>query len=185
MINLEGALNVAKTAWYNAANLQSDRYESPKNTLCSNWRGTDLYGRPVNFNSFGIETAGCLNPNRRIQIENSQRPRYFEYVGYSVPGLYGQIYNGPKQLENRYNTPNYTIIGENYPLIDDPIHADQIAYTGQGYNAVRKSGSTPNTYSDKTKGYKSGLWRDEDVSKYRQLQNSRIGAEIQRTRSGF
>lgn len=91
-IGLEGALRTCKvdTGW--ASRIQSDRFENPHLMVCPVWNGRDLSGRPVCADSFYTKRAGCNSALDRVDVENSQRPQYMEYINLDAAGIYANIY---------------------------------------------------------------------------------------------
>ena len=53
----------------------------------------DQYGRIVSPDSFMIETAGCRQRIGRVDVENYQRPQYFELVNLDGFGVQGNLYS--------------------------------------------------------------------------------------------
>ena len=76
-----------------ANKLQSDRFLNSCQVVCPVWNGTDQYGRIVSPDSYMIETAGCRNPLDRVDVENYQRPQYFELVNLDGFGVQGNLYS--------------------------------------------------------------------------------------------
>jgi hypothetical protein len=77
-----------------ANKLQSDRFLNPCQVVCPVWNGTDQYGRIVSPDSYMIETSGCRSALDRVDVENYQRPQYFELVnldGYGINS--GNLYS--------------------------------------------------------------------------------------------
>lgn len=76
-----------------ANKLQSDRFLNSCQVVCPVWTGTDQYGRIVCPDSMMIETAGCRSALDRVDVENYQRPQYFELVNLDGFGVQGNIYS--------------------------------------------------------------------------------------------
>lgn len=57
--------------------------------VCPPWTGFDLVGRPVCADSFMNKTAGCNSARDRVDVENSLRPQYIEYVNLDAAGIKG------------------------------------------------------------------------------------------------
>ncbi len=79
------------TGW--ADKMQSDRFLNSCQALCPVWSGMDMYGRFVCQDSFKTESNGCRSAADRIEVENYQRPQYFEYVNLDGFGVNGNLYN--------------------------------------------------------------------------------------------
>jgi hypothetical protein len=79
------------TGW--APKLQSDRILNSCSVVCPVWNGLDQYGRIVSPDSFMIETAGCRSALDRVDVENYQRPQYFELVNLDGFGVQGNLYS--------------------------------------------------------------------------------------------
>lgn len=71
--------------------LSSDRFQTAENVLCPNIEGLDVYGRPVQFDTYKFSTAGCSGPIYRINIENGQRPEYSRYITLDNSKIQGNI----------------------------------------------------------------------------------------------
>jgi hypothetical protein len=63
-----------------AAQLFSNRIQDSNAMMCPLWTGTDLAGRPVCKDSFYTKNAGCNSALDRIEVEDSLRPRYAEFL---------------------------------------------------------------------------------------------------------
>jgi hypothetical protein len=76
-----------------ANKLQSDRFLNSCQVICPVWNGMDQYGRVASPDSYMIETAGCRSALDRVDVENYQRPQYFELVNLDGFGVQGNIYS--------------------------------------------------------------------------------------------
>ena len=85
-VTLTGAVQTCAVNTGYATKLWSDRYENPDNTLCPVWNGLDQYGRVVSFDSYNTKYAGCSSALDRVEVENVQRPRYFDFVALDASG---------------------------------------------------------------------------------------------------
>lgn len=103
LISLEGSILTCKvnTAWANR--IQSDRFENPSLMVCPVWNGMDNAGRPVSADSYMTKTAGCNSALDRVDVENYQRPQYFEYLGLDAAGITGNIYKPNNMLQVQAN----------------------------------------------------------------------------------
>ena len=81
-----------------ANRIQSDRFFNPSNMVCIPWNGMNNKGQQVSPDSFYTKTAGCDSAEDRVMVENSQRPKYMNYVTLGADGIEGDIYgNGVKE----------------------------------------------------------------------------------------
>jgi hypothetical protein len=89
--SLEGSIRTCKvdTAW--ATKLESDRFLNPNLMLCPPWNGVDTAGRPSCDASYYTKTPGCNSAGDRVNIENSLRPQYIEYVNLDAAGIRGGL----------------------------------------------------------------------------------------------
>lgn len=93
-VSLTSALRVCRVDAGMANKIESDRFLNPNNMLCPIWDGTNLKGQQVCPDSFWTKSAGCNSAEDRILVENSQRPKYFDFITLNAAGLSGDIY-GP------------------------------------------------------------------------------------------
>lgn len=75
-----------------ANRIQSDRFFNPSNMVCIPWNGMNNKGQQVSPDSFYTKTAGCDSAEDRVMVENSQRPKYMNYVTLGADGIEGDIY---------------------------------------------------------------------------------------------
>lgn len=97
------------TGWANK--LQSDRFLNSCQVVCPVWTGTDQYGRIVAPDSMMIETAGCRSALDRVDVENYQRPQYFELVNLDGFGVQGNIYSDDAGNRTAFNQNLYQLAG--------------------------------------------------------------------------
>ena len=92
-ISLQKSLRTCRvdTGW--ADKMQSDRFLNSCQMVCPTWNGMDQYGRFVCQDSFTTESYGCRSAIDRINVENYQRPQYFEYVNLDGFGVQGNLTN--------------------------------------------------------------------------------------------
>ena len=88
-ISLEASIRTCKVISGWANRIQSDRFQNPNLMECPVWNNLDSAGREVNQYSFYTKSAGCNLPMDRVAIENTLRPKYFEYVNLDASGLNG------------------------------------------------------------------------------------------------
>jgi hypothetical protein len=75
-----------------ANRIQSDRFFNPSNMVCIPWNGINNKGQEVSPDSQWTKTAGCDSAEDRVMVENSQRPKYMNYVTLGADGIEGHIY---------------------------------------------------------------------------------------------
>jgi len=96
-VSLTAALRVCRVDAGEANRIESDRFLNPDNMLCPIWDGTNLKGQQVCPDSFWTKSAGCNSAEDRILVENSQRPKYFDFITLNAAGLQGNIYGNVDQ----------------------------------------------------------------------------------------
>lgn len=109
-ISLEGSIRTCKvdTAWANK--LQSDRFLNPSLMMCPTWNNVDAAGRVVNPDTFYTKRGGCNSANDRIDVENSLRPQYIEYVTLDAQGIAGGLDCGRNPLANPDSMCNNKVV---------------------------------------------------------------------------
>jgi hypothetical protein len=97
-ISLEGSIRTCKVdpAWANK--LESDRFLNPSNMVCIPWNNHDTAGRPSCADAYNTKTPGCNSSADRVNVENSLRPQYFEYVTLNAQGLDGGSECAPQNV---------------------------------------------------------------------------------------
>lgn len=87
-MSLSGSVKTCKTdqAW--APRSESARVLDPNLMVCPVWKGTDLTGRPVSYDSFMTKTAGCNLSADRVLVENFLRPQYMTYISLDARGFH-------------------------------------------------------------------------------------------------
>lgn len=91
-ISLEKSVRTCSVNVGEANRIQSDRFFNPNNMVCIPWNGVNNKGQDVSPDTFYTKTAGCDSAEDRIYVENSQRPKYFNYVTLGAQGVQGDIY---------------------------------------------------------------------------------------------
>ena len=91
-ISLEKSVRTCSVNTGEANRIQSDRFFNPNNMVCIPWNGINNKGQDVSPDTFYTKTAGCDSAEDRIYVENSQRPKYFNYVTLGAQGVQGDIY---------------------------------------------------------------------------------------------
>jgi hypothetical protein len=91
-ISLEKSVRTCSVNVGEANRIQSDRFFNPGNMVCIPWNGLNNKGQEVSPDSFYTKTPGCDSAEDRVLVENSQRPKYFNYVTLGAQGVNGDIY---------------------------------------------------------------------------------------------
>ena len=91
-ISLEASVRTCSVNTGEANRIQSDRFFNPQNMVCIPWNGLNNKGQEVSPDSFYTKTPGCDSAEDRVLVENSQRPKYFNYVTLGAQGVAGHIY---------------------------------------------------------------------------------------------
>ena len=91
-ISLEKSVRTCSVNTGEANRIQSDRFFNPQNMVCIPWNGLNNKGQEVSPDSFWTKTAGCDSSEDRVLVENSLRPRYFNYVTLGAQGVNGDFY---------------------------------------------------------------------------------------------
>lgn len=100
-ISLEKSVRTCDVNTGEANRIQSDRFFNPSNMVCIPWNGLNNKGQEVCPDSFYTKTPGCDSAEDRVMVENSQRPKYFNYVTLGAQGVQGAIYgNVSAQIES-------------------------------------------------------------------------------------
>ncbi len=88
-LSLESSIRSCKVdpAW--SDRLASDRFLNPSNMVCPAWNQHDTAGRPTCLDAYNTKTPGCHSAADRVNVENSLRPQYFEYITLDAQGLSG------------------------------------------------------------------------------------------------
>lgn len=99
-ISLEASVRSCQVNTGEANRIQSDRFFNPTNMVCIPWNGIDSEGREVCPDSFYTKTPGCDSAQDRVMVENSQRPKYMNYVTLGAQGISGHIYGNEEAVRN-------------------------------------------------------------------------------------
>lgn len=91
MISLQASIRTCDVDAGEASRIESDRFLNPNNALCPAWNGFDSAGRLICQDSFVTKAPGCNSAADRVDVENSLRPQYFEYITLDAQGLQGFI----------------------------------------------------------------------------------------------
>jgi hypothetical protein len=91
-ISLEKSVRTCSVNVGEANRIQSDRFFNPTNMVCIPWNGLNNKGQEVSPDSFYTKTPGCDSAEDRVMVENSQRPKYFNYVTLGAQGVNGDFY---------------------------------------------------------------------------------------------
>lgn len=91
-ISLESSVRTCDVNVGEANRIQSDRFFNPNNMVCIPWNGINNKGQEVCPDSYYTKTPGCDSAEDRVMVENSQRPKYVNYITLSSQGIDGHIY---------------------------------------------------------------------------------------------
>lgn len=91
-ISLDSSIRTCKVESGEAQRIASDRFLNPNNMVCIPWNGYNSKGQSVCYDSWMTKTPGCNSANDRVEVENSLRPQYADYINLNVAGLQGNIY---------------------------------------------------------------------------------------------
>lgn len=156
-ISLVGSVRTCKVDQGWANKVQSDRFENPNLLLCPIWDGMDTYGRYVNPDSFYTKAPGCSSAEDRVDVENDQRPKYFEYVTLDASGLNDESINAQDATIGRMAVADTTrvtgkpgddrranVIPNKFNInpsnnVDVMANASNMARQVQGYNNLQRA----------------------------------------------
>lgn len=99
-LSLSKSITTCKVDTSQTNRMQSDRFLSTDNLICSTWNGMDSVGRFVSENTYNSMTAGCQPASKRVDVENELRPKYFEHVNLSSLGMQGSIYGSNQPFQS-------------------------------------------------------------------------------------
>lgn len=91
-ISLDSSIRTCKVSSGEAQRISSDRFLNPNNMVCIPWNGYNNKGQKVCYDSWMTKTRGCNSANDRVEVENSLRPQYADYINLNVAGIAGNIY---------------------------------------------------------------------------------------------
>jgi hypothetical protein len=94
-LSLQKSVRTCSVNTGEAERIQSDRFLNPGNMVCIPWNGLNNKGQEVSPDSFYTKSEGCDSALDRVAVENSQRPKYFNYVTLNAQGVNGEFYGGP------------------------------------------------------------------------------------------
>lgn len=99
-ISLEKSVRTCDVNVGEANRIQSDRFFNPMNMVCIPWNGLNSKGQEICPDSFWTKTPGCDSAEDRVMVENSQRPKYMNYVTLGAQGISGNIYGNEEAARN-------------------------------------------------------------------------------------
>jgi hypothetical protein len=111
VLSLQKSVRTCRVDTGYADKLQSERFLNSCQVVCPVWSGTDQYGRMVCPDSAMIEVAGCRSALDRVDVENYQRPQYFELVNLDGFGVQGNIYSDDAGNRTALNQNLAEIVG--------------------------------------------------------------------------
>lgn len=91
-ISLQSSIRTCDVETGEAPRIQSDRFFNPYNMVCVPWNGLNNKGQEVCPDSFWTKTPGCNSALDRVDVENSLRPKYVNYVTLGAQGIEAPIY---------------------------------------------------------------------------------------------
>jgi hypothetical protein len=103
-ISLERSIRSCQVNTGEANRIQTDRFFNPNNMVCIPWNGLNNKGQTVCPDSFYTKTAGCDSAEDRVMVENSLRPKYFNYVTLGAAGVQADIYGNGGQVADQVNS---------------------------------------------------------------------------------
>ena len=112
MISLESSIRTCKVETGSAARLESDRFLNSCNVTCPVWNGQDTAGRFVCEDSFYTKSPGCNSAVDRVDVENYQRPQYFDFVNLDGYGIQGNLYGQATQGRAKANQDIHNVTGQ-------------------------------------------------------------------------
>lgn len=112
MISLENSIRTCKVETGSANRLESDRFLNSCNVTCPVWGGQDSTGRFVCEDSFMTKAPGCNSATDRVDVENYQRPQYFDYVNLDGYGIQGNLYGQATVTKAHANSDLHNITGQ-------------------------------------------------------------------------
>jgi len=125
-VSLQSALRTCTVDHNKTHSSHSARWLDPSQNVCPVWHGKDSLGRDAHPNSYKNKAAGCHHPSDRVDVENSHRPKYFQYTTLHAGGLDGGGDHG-------YAQPHNTTV--------DTVHAN-VGSFGHNYGNHLKTGSS-------------------------------------------
>jgi hypothetical protein len=121
-----------------ANRIQSDRFFNPSNMVCIPWNGINNKGQEVSPDSQWTKTAGCDSAEDRVMVENSQRPKYMNYVTLGADGIEGHIYGN---VAEAYDAVGRTAFDKTRNKITGNFGTDfgaKVAYQGCSIGAYER-----------------------------------------------
>lgn len=133
MISLESSIRTCKVETGSANRLESDRFLNSCNVTCPVWNGQDSAGRFVCEDSFYTKSPGCHSALDRVDVENYQRPQYFDFVNLDGYGIQGNLYGQATVARAKTNSDVHNLTGQ----FGQQFGAD--TRTGCSYNKYEKA----------------------------------------------
>lgn len=115
----------------------SERVLNPRVMSCPSERNVDMYGRSVCSDTVRADIngfAGCRLATDRIEVENSLRPNYFEFVNLDARGLRGNLYSESAAERTLTNRNAYRDIGSAGYSIGDHISSHCLSHSLRAVN---------------------------------------------------
>lgn len=111
MISIDKSIRTSRVDTGSANRLESDRFLNSCNATCPVWNSEDTTGRKVCEDSFYTKSPGCNSAVERVDVENYQRPQYFDYVNLDAYGLNGNLYTQANKTRSRALNDVYNLTG--------------------------------------------------------------------------
>ena len=145
-ISLEKSVRTCAVNTGEANRIQSDRFFNPSNMVCIPWNGLDNEGREVSPDSFYTKTPGCDSAEDRVLVENSQRPKYFNYVTLGAQGVNGDFYgrSSNDSFQDAMGRSKFDKERNNYTGNFGKQFGANVAYQGCTVGAYERDMSTVN-----------------------------------------
>jgi len=137
-LSLEASIRTCSVNVGEANRIQSDRFFNPRNMVCIPWNGINNKGQDVCPDSFYTKTAGCDSAEDRVMVENSQRPKYINYVTLSASGIGGHIYGNEEAERNAAARAKFDKERNKYTGNFGGQFGAEVKYTGCSVNAYER-----------------------------------------------
>ena len=143
MISIDKSIRTSRVDTGSAARLESDRFLNSCNATCPVWNSQDTTGRMVCEDSFNTKSPGCNSAVERVEVENYQRPQYFDYVNLDAYGLNGNMYSQASQSRSHALNEVHNLTG-NF----GQQHGSRLQYS-DSYAKYEKGMSANQRYTNK------------------------------------
>lgn len=162
MISLESSIRTCKVDTGSANRLESDRFLNSCNVTCPVWNGQDTSGRFVCEDSFNTKSAGCNSALDRVDVENYQRPQYFDFVNLDGYGIQGNLYGQSTIARAKNNSDVHNLTGQ------FGQQYGSLTTTGCSYNKYEKAMASNTNQHNAYGGYCQSKTARNSIPKVRQ-----------------